>query len=175
MSTWHNRFGEKGQRLTILSLLAPMPVDLNSLDLDAEMSLREAIDELFRIGGQDGAAQLVLDVIGKGSDAPDFSVEENVSLRELADRLCGAYGSDGDSASLRMLKPGDELFDEWAALESGDSPGDDEANGQAGFSPLRRFRETVHRLFGGSAEQGVPPTVVGLLVGPTLGSKADGS
>jgi hypothetical protein len=165
MSSWHNKFGENGQRLTILSLLSPTPDGLGALQHDGEISLREAIDEIFRLGGQDGEARLVLEVTGQNGDGPDFSVQENVSLRELADRLYGSYGADGDRASvLRLVQPGDELLGEWA------SSGDDDPNG---LSPLRRFREAIHRLFGGSAEQGVPPTVVGLLVGPTLGSKTD--
>ncbi len=173
MSTWHNKFGENGQRLTILSLLSPMPADAKPLELGGEISLREAIDEIFRLGGKDGEALFVLDVTGKDGDGPDFSVQEHVSLRELAERLYGSYGAEGERASvLRLVQPGDDVFDGW---ESGtdDEPGEG-SDSQDSPSRLQRFREAVHRLFGGSADQGVPPTVVGLLVGPTLGEKADG-
>jgi hypothetical protein len=106
MSRWHNILGENGQRLTILSVLPRVAPDLES---QVELSLREAIDELFRIAGEDGHARVVLDVRVHGDDEPQLTTEENLSLRELADRLYRSFGPDGDSvAVLRTLGPGDD-------------------------------------------------------------------
>jgi hypothetical protein len=161
MSTWHNRLGEDGRRLTILSVLPRTPGSAGDYSSQA-LSLRAAIDELFRIAGEDGRAGFVLNVTGDGVDGPQFTTEENVSLRDLADRLYGSYGPDGDTASyLRVLGPDDDPFG-W--LGSDESDVDDA--GRSPLASLRRLREAVHRLFGGSVDQEVPPTVLSLLVGP---------
>ncbi len=165
MSRWHNILGEDGQRLTILSVLPRVPPDPTMRAFDGELSLREAIDELFRIAGEDGQARIVLDVSVRDDDEPQFTTEENLSLRELADRLYGSFGSDGrSSAVLRTLNPGDDPFGQVTASDPAD-PADDPDRGP--LAALRRLREAVHRLFGGSAEEETPPTVLSLLVDPT--------
>ncbi len=167
MSTWHNRFGEDGQRLTILSLLPRVPLGHTHSAEDSELSLREAIDELFRIAGEDGNAQVVLNVTVDGGEEPDFTTEENVSLRDLAARLYGSFGADGETASfLRILSPDEDPLGEPGTLE----PTGPEQTGRA-LAGLRRLRETVHHLFGGSVEDGVPPTVLSLLVDPNAATK----
>ena len=165
MTSWHNALGEDGQRLTILSVLPRSAPDPAAVKLDRELSLREAIDEIFRIAGEDGAATVVLDVTTSVGDEL-FSSEENVPLRELADRLYGSFGADGESASvLRILEPGDDPF---GGLTANGSPGEAEDDARTGLlAGLRRFREAVHRLFGGSAEDGPPPTILSLLVDPS--------
>ena len=160
MSRWHNILGEDGQRLTILSVLPRVTPDPAT---QVELSLREAIDELFRIAGEDGHARVVLDVSVRGDDEPQFTTEENLSMRELADRLYGSFGSEGDSAAvLRTLGPDDDPFGSFTAS----APTDDEDGSGGPLAALRRLREAVHRLFGGSAEGGTPPTVLSLLVDP---------
>lgn len=169
MSRWHNSLGEGGQRLTILSVLPRVPLDQTMHVSDSELSLREAIDELFRIAGDDGQARVVLEVSVHGGDEPEFTTEENLSLRELADRLYGPFGSDGQSASvLRVLSPGDDPLGEFASSRPTSTDNDLD---HGPLAALRRFREAVHRLFGGSAEEGVPPTVLSLLVDPTAAAE----
>ena len=73
MAGWHNALGEDGQRLTILSVLPRSTPDAKAPELDRELSLREAIDEMFRIAGEDGHASVVLDVRPLGRDEPDFT------------------------------------------------------------------------------------------------------
>jgi len=159
MAKWHNALGEGGQRLTILSLLSPVDLDRAPFDANRELSLREAIDEIFRIAGQDGKANVVLDVTTRDGDGTDFTSEDNVSLQDLAARLYGSLGADGESASmLRILRPGDDPLGEFSDVEDGET---------SPLGALRRFREAVHHLFGGSAEAGTPPTVLSLLVDPT--------
>ena len=164
MTSWHNALGEDGQRLTILSVLPRATPDPAATKLDRELSLREAIDEIFRIAGEDGAASVVLDVTTAAGEEL-FSSEENVPLRELAARLYGSFGVDGGSASvLRILEPGDDPF---GGLTANGSSSETEDDGRSGLlAGLRRFREAVHRLFGGSAEEGPPPTILSLLVDP---------
>ena len=162
MATWHNALGEGGQRLTILSLLAPGMPDGEALARDRELSLRDAIDEIFRIAGEDGQASVVLDVTTFGLDGPDFTTEQNVSLKDLAERLYGSFGADGESASvLRILGPGDDPLGGWTSGEASDEA---DSSGSGPLAVIRRLREAVHHLFGGSAEAGVPPTVLSLLV-----------
>lgn len=62
MSSWHNKYGQHGQRLTILSVLPRAPLHQIGLALDSELSLGQAIDELFRIAGDDGHAWVLFDV-----------------------------------------------------------------------------------------------------------------
>ncbi len=163
MGKWHNALGEGGQRLTILSILSPAAPDPAAIEVDRELSLREAIDEIFRLAGDDGRASVVLNVTTIGRDEPDFTTEQDVPLRELAERLYGSFGSDGASASvLRILKPGDDPFGGPSVDGSSDDTDD---SGSGPLAAIRRLREAVHRLFGGSADQGFPPTVLSLLVG----------
>ncbi len=160
MSRWHNKLGEGGQRLTILSVLARVPLADTQQRSDAEVSLQQAIDELFRIAGEDGHARTVLDVRLQDGLEPEFTTEENLSVRELADRIYESYGADGQSTSvLRVLGPDDDPFAQFAPAEPSNT---DPERGP--LAALRRLREAVHRLFGGSAEEGIPPTVLSLLV-----------
>jgi hypothetical protein len=169
MAKWHNALGEGGQRLTILSILSPAAPNPAALEFDRELSLREAIDEIFRLAGDDGKASVVLNVTTIGRDEPDFTTEQDVPLRELAERLYGSFGSDGASASvLRILRPGDDPF----GGSADGSPGDTDDSGGGPLAAIRRLREAVHRLFGGSADQGFPPTVLSLLVGPPAADQA---
>ena len=172
MSKWHNRFGESGERLTILSLLPRVPFDpelFALFDSDSEHSLREAVDEIFRIGGADGEARFVLDVTGADDDGPTFSIQEHVSLRELAERLYAAYDGDQKYHSvLRILGPADDPIGETSESATGGDDTEEARPGSGPLSALRRFRDAVHRLFGGSAEQGLPPTVLSLLCAPNI-------
>ncbi|MGX7678754.1 hypothetical protein ACSMXN_07630 [Jatrophihabitans sp. DSM 45814] len=169
MSRWHNWLGEDGQRLTILSVLPRVALDRSGLDSDTELSLREAIDELFRIAGEDGNAQVVLNVTGGADDDPEFTTEENVSLHDLAERLYGSFGPDGETASfLRILNPDDDPL---GLPPTG--PASPEDTDRSPLATLRRLREAVHRLFGGSVDEGVPPTVLSLLIAPSPAPKPD--
>lgn len=173
MTSWHKRLGEDGERLTILSVLPRVELSDAELLAARELPLREAIDELFRIAGDDEQAMVV---VLRPSDAASGVAEptvEQISLRDLADRLYGSFGHDGETPSrLRILGPDDDPL---GAIDvTGDADGADGAHADGAVEPddadsgvlgaLRRFREAVHRLFGGSAEQGAPPTVLSLLV-----------
>lgn len=163
MSRWHNKFGEGGQRLTILSVLPHESLEPAGPLPEVERSLREAIDEVFRIAGEDGYARMVLGLNVRQEDDFEFTAEENLSVRELADRLYGAFGAEGRSgAVLRVLGPNDDPLAKFGPF---DAPNPDDS-GRGPLAALRRFREAVHRLFGGSAEEGTPPTVLSLLVNP---------
>ena len=84
----------------------------------------------------------------------------------LADRLYDSYGSDGRSVFvLRVLGPGDDPLG-----------GEDNETSSGPLDALQHLREAVHRLFGGSVEEGVPPTVLSLLIAqPTTASNPPGS
>jgi hypothetical protein len=167
MTSWHNSLGEDGQRLTILSVLPLTPLTPAEIQAASELSLGQAIDELFRIVGEDGRARVItLNVMSQGEE-PVFLAEEEVSLRDLADRLYGSFGSDGLSSTvLRVLGPDDDPLGWLATIDAGTA--EDDA-GRGPLAALLRFREAVHQLFGGSAEEGIPPTVLSLLCGPTRG------
>lgn len=163
MAGWHNALGEDGQCLTILSVLPRSTPDARVPDLDRELSLREAINEIFRIAGEDGHARVLLDVTTLGRDEPDFTTEQNVPLRELAERLYGTFGSDGKSASkLRILKPDDDPL---SFVASGSTDTQEAESGP--IAALRRLRDAVHRLFGSLAGEGPRPTILRLLVAPS--------
>jgi hypothetical protein len=164
MASWHNSLGENGQRLTILSVLPRVQLSDGNVGAD-EMSLREAVDELFRIAGEDGQAQvLMLTTSGEGQEYA-VSVEEQISLKDLADQLYESFGRDGRSRSkLQILSANDDPL---LGLARADVVGGNDGESNGPFAALRRFRESFHRLFGGSAEQGIPPTVLSLLVDPS--------
>jgi hypothetical protein len=59
MTGWHNKFGEEGQRLTILSVLPRTPSPQPQQPTGAERTRDWAIDELFEVIGRherEGAA-----------------------------------------------------------------------------------------------------------------------
>jgi hypothetical protein len=133
------------------------------------MSLQEAVDEIFRLCGEDGEARSVLTFASEQESDPQFTSEEHIALKDLAARL---YLSCGEgvtvSTTLGVINPNDELF---GSAEGAGSPtaGPDDSNDDSSSGPLdvlRRFREAVYRLFGGSVEEEVTPTVLALLVGP---------
>jgi hypothetical protein len=161
---WHNKLGEDGQRLTVLSLLPRSGLDRGPPESWGELSLDQAVGEILRIGGENGAARAVLSVTVQDDGEADFTSEENVALRDLADRLYGVFGRDGQAPTvLRLLRPDDDV------LGGTDGPARDvshERSDEGVLAAVRRLREAVHRLFGGSAEEGIPPTVLSLLVGP---------
>jgi hypothetical protein len=158
MVTLHNRFGEKGQRLTILSLLGEQP-------RQGAMPLSEAIDELYRIGGPEGTARIVVELHVEGEDRADCTVEENVSLKALAQTFYEAFGESGDAqATLHVLDADED------PLPDGTDVGRSRPHP---IEAIRRFREAVSRLFGGSADEGQPPTVLSLLVGRPLEDDED--
>ena len=164
MSMWHNKLGEDGQRLTVLSLLPRSGLDRGPPESWGELSLDEAVGEILRIGGENGAARAVLSVTVQDDGEADFTSEENVALRDLADHLYGVFGGDGQAPTvLRLLRPDDDV------LGGADGPAGDvshDRSDEGALAAVRRLREAVHRLFGGSAEEGIPPTVLSLLVGP---------
>jgi hypothetical protein len=147
------------------------------------MPLSRAVDELLRLGGEDGRAEVVLSVT-TDSDGPDFTSEEHVALREVARRLYHRFGEDGEVLTeLSLLGPADDPLD-WARMDadgagppaSGNAGGVDgrPAGGHHPIEALHRFRQAVYRLFGGSVTDGVPPTVLGLLVGDDPGADDGG-
>jgi hypothetical protein len=144
MSRWHNKLGEGGQRLTILSVFPGASLG---------------------IAGEGGNLRTVLALRVHEEDEVEFTAEENLPVHELADRLYETFGADGQSVSvLRVLRPGDDPLVKFALSERPDT---DQDASRGPVAALLRFREAVHRLFGGSAEQGTPPTVLSLLVNPT--------
>ena len=56
------------------------------------MSLQEAVDEIFRICGEDGEARSVLTFAHGQESDPQFTSEENIALRDLALRLYESFG-----------------------------------------------------------------------------------
>ena len=183
MSPWHNKFGENGQRLTILSVLPRAEPAATDLGPRRELSLHQAIEVLYGIAGEDGAAGSLLSVTIGSDEEAEFTTEENVPIRDVAMQLYMTFGPDGDAPTiLRVLGPDDDPFDvgEESDSEVAEAPSDvglvrsavdsavdaavETADGL--LSPLRRLREAVHQLFGGSAEEGIPPTVLSLLVAP---------
>jgi hypothetical protein len=163
MGRWHNILGENGQRLTILSLLAHPGGEPPGALPTGELTLQQAVDEIFRLAGDDGEAQVVLSVTDENDGS--FLSEEHVPLQDLVDRLYAAYGDD-DEAVLRFLGPGDDPLSDGRPGDHDEVGDPDDDLGIGPLATLRRLRETVHQLFGGSAEEGVPPTVLSLLVGP---------
>ncbi len=183
MPSWHNRFGENGQRLTILSLLARADPDASDPAPGGDLSLDQALQALYRIAGEDAAAGVLLSVTIRGDEGAEFTSQENVPLRELATQLYATFGPEGKAPTvLRVLGPDDDPFDVGAAPDAEVAEETSDAGpvratvdsaldtahdtADAALSPLRRLREAVHQLFGGSAEEGIPPTVLSLLVAP---------
>ncbi|HXA30765.1 MAG TPA: hypothetical protein VNV87_00800 [Acidimicrobiales bacterium] len=134
------------------------------------MSLQEAVDEIFRLCGEDGEAQAVLTFASEQESDPQFTSEEHIALKDLAARLYQSCGEGATvSTTLGVINPNDELFGPAEGAGS-TTAGSDDSSDDSSSGPLdvlRRFREAVYRLFGGSVEEEVTPTVLALLVGPT--------
>jgi hypothetical protein len=169
MGWLQNAFGESGQRLTVLSVLpktggaTPLP------DAASTMSLQEAVDEIFRICGEDGEARAVLTFAQENESGPEFTSEEHIALKDLAHRLYESFGEGATiSTTLGVINTDNDLFGAADAVGSppSGSDGSDDDSGSGPLDALRRFREAVFRLFGGSVEEEVTPTVLALLVGP---------
>jgi hypothetical protein len=169
MGWLQNAFGESGQRLTVLSVLPTTGGTTALPGAASTMSLQEAVDEIFRICGEDGEARAVLTFGLEHESDPEFTSEENISLKDLAQRLYQSFGEGATiSTTLGVINPDDDLFGAAEVVVS-HVPGSDDAadvSGSGPFDALRRFREAVYRLFGGSVEEEVTPTVLALLVGP---------
>jgi hypothetical protein len=169
MGWLQNAFGERGQRLTVLSVLPTTGGTTALPDAASSMSLQEAVDEIFRICGEDGEARAVL-TFGLGNESdPQFTSEENIALKDLAQRLYRSFGEGATiSTTLGVINPDDDLFGP-AQIVGSQISGSDDSEDDSSSGPLdalRRFREAVYRLFGGSVEDEVTPTVLALLVGP---------
>jgi hypothetical protein len=169
MGWLQNAMGERGQRLTVLSVLPKVGANSDLPGGASTMSLQEAVDEIFRLCGEDGEARSVLTFASEQESDPQFTSEEHIALKDLAARL---YQSCGEGATvstiLGVINSNDDLF---GPTEGAGSPpaGSNDSDGDSSSGPLdvlRRFREAVYRLFGGSVEEEVTPTVLALLVGP---------
>ena len=142
---FHNRLGENGVSLTVLSLLRPHP------DLDGSASsgdLRSVSQRLLEMAGEDELVDMY-SVYPDAGGALEFQALELVPLHEAIEQL-RRIGIENASTELRIFSPGDEL---------------DEQPGSVNQA-LVRFRDALRQLFNRAGENGQELTLLSLLSEP---------
>ena len=111
MASWHNAGGERGQMLTILSVL-PTTHDAEAARRELEghdpLPLRSAVERLVHVSGADGEARHVVSVTKARDGLRHFRSEEHVAVRELVQRWYLRADGDADAVTiLSVLQPSD--------------------------------------------------------------------
>jgi len=160
----HNKLGENGEALTLLSLLegpdnsdsAAGPATRD----DISGSLRDVSERLREIaGGDDGELVSMYSVYPNEGGSIEFLALELVPLRQAIQRInqINGRGGRGDvRATLSVVDRQDEL---------------DDADGPASHA-VARLRDVVRGLFNRAGEDGKPLTVLSLLSHPGDGAQS---
>jgi hypothetical protein len=143
---FHNRLGENGVSLTVLSLLKPHP-ELDGSE-SASGDLRTVSQQLLDAAGDDELVDMY-SVYPSAGGSLEFLALELVPLRQAIEQL-RRNANENASTELRVINPEDEIDD---------GPG---AVNQA----MTRLREALHQLFNRAGEHGQQLTVLSLLSEP---------
>jgi hypothetical protein len=146
----HNRLGESGESLTVLSLLKPLGDDapLN----DTEGDFLEITERLRTLAGDDAEVVDMYSVYPNEGGSLEFLALELVPLRQAIEELRrNARSDDRGRAVLRKVRSSDEI----------DEP--EEPGNQA----LGHLREAIRKLFNRAGENGEQLTVLSLLSKPS--------
>jgi hypothetical protein len=148
----HNKLGEKGQALTVLSLLEGP--DYVAAGETVSGSLRDVSERLRQMtGGNDTELVSMYSVYPSEGGSLEFLALELVPLRQAIQRIneINGRGGNGDVRTvLSVLDRQDEL---------------DDSDG-AGPSAIGRLRDTLRSLFNRAGENGQSLTVLSLLSEP---------
>ncbi len=149
----HNKLGENGQALTVLSLLEGPPYAGSE---DIAGSLRDVSQRLRDIaGGDESELVSMYSVYPNQEGSLEFLALELVPLRQAIQRINQINGGSEDAPTvMRVIDRSDELED-----AEGDGDGHD---GQADRA-VTRLRDTMRGLFNRAGEHGQALTVLSLL------------
>jgi hypothetical protein len=144
----HNKLGENGRALTVLSLLEGRPY-MGPEDISG--SLRDVSQHLRDIaGGDENELVSMYSVYPNQEGSLEFLALELVPLRQAIQRINQINGGSEDAPTVLRVVDGSD------ALEDAEAEG---AMSQA----MTRLRETMRGLFNRAGENGQPLTVLSLL------------
>ena len=145
----HNRLGEHGESLTVLSLLQPLP-GLNP-DEDTEGDLTDISQRLRELAGSDTDIVNMYSVYPNGGGSLEFLSLELVPLHEALERMQQLSGEQpGRRNVLSVLNPAEDM---------------DESGGPISGA-LAHLRDALRRLFNVAGENGQPLTLLSVLSEP---------
>ncbi len=161
----HNKLGEKGQALTVLSLLEG-PDFVGSEDLSG--SLRDVTQRLRDMAGGDEAELVSMySVYPNEGGSLEFLALELVPLRQAIQRINQINGGSDDTRTVLRVLDGSEEEQEWEASENA-GPG--AGSGSEGDGPVGQamihLRDAMRSLFNRAGERGETLTVLSLLSEP---------
>jgi hypothetical protein len=153
----HNRLGENGEALTVLSLLEGPPFVGSRDDVSGRLSdVSERLRQMA--GGNDTELVNMYSVYPGTGGALEFLALELVPLRQAIQRLNEINGRSGDVETvLSFLDAPDEA-------EDSDGPPS---------GAITRLRDAMRGLFNRAGENGQPLTVLSLLSQPADGHTPD--
>lgn len=160
----HNKLGENGRALTVLSLLEGRPY-VGPEDISG--SLRDVSQRLRDIaGGDDTELVSMYSVYPNEAGSLEFLALELVPLRQAIQRINQINGGKEDAQTiLRVLDRSDEE-------EGGVGDADPGGLGPVNQAVIR-LRETLQGLFNRAGENGRPLTVLSLLSEPARTPQSD--
>jgi hypothetical protein len=160
----HNRLGENGQALTVLSLLqGPALVGAESDDISG--SLRDVSQRLRDLAGGDETELVSMySVYQNDGGSLEFLALELVPLNPALQRISQLNGGSEDAPTVLSVV-------EQSDASSEDQNGDGGAEGASRpvSQAMTRLREAIQGLFNRAGENGQPLTVLSLLSQPTKG------
>jgi len=153
----HNKLGENGQALTVLSLLEGPAYDGSREEISG--SLRDVSEHLRAMaGGNDAELVNMYSVYPNEGGSLEFLALELVPLRQAIQRINQINGAGNDDAATVL-----SVVD-----ESDDGPDDGEETVSQPFSHLR---DALRNLFNRAGENGQSLTVLSLLSQPVKGGQ----
>jgi hypothetical protein len=161
----HNRLGENGQALTVLSLLEGP--EFAGPREDVSGSLSEVSERLREMaGGTDTELVSMYSVYPNESGTLEFMALERVPLAQALARIneINGQGRGGGHTLLQVVDGADDDAD--------DSPDDGSADGPTNQA-LSRLRDALRGLFNRAGENGRPLTVLSLLSEPDESSPSE--
>jgi hypothetical protein len=167
----HNKLGENGQALTVLSLLHGPPL-AGPESGDISGSLRDVSQRLRDLAGGDETELVnMYSVYPNDGGSLEFLALELVPLGQAIQRINQLNGGRDDAPTvLSVVDQSDQDSDDGAPDGPADGVGGvDGADGphRAGSQALTRLREAIRGLFNRAGENGQPLTVLSLLSEPT--------
>jgi hypothetical protein len=161
----HNKLGEKGQALTVLSLLEG-PAFVGSADISG--SLHDVSQRIRDLAGGDEAELVnMYSVYPNEGGSLEFLALELVPLRQAIQRINQINGGSDDSQTVMRVVDRSEESEDWeASEEAGLMAGPDSAGDGTVGQAMSHLRDAMRSLFNRAGERGEALTVLSLLSEP---------
>jgi hypothetical protein len=154
---WHNKLGEDGEALTLLSLLEGPPYEGSREEITGSLGdVSQRLRDLA--GGDDVKLVNMYSIYPNAGGSLEFLALELVPLRQAIDRIQQINGGRADAPTvLSVVDQSDEL----------------EASNGPVSQAFTHLSDALHALFNRAGEDGQPLTVLSLLSHPGKGSAPD--